>query len=304
LQLFTSFVQDEITLKPDRLYLTLGAKLEHNDFSGFEFEPSARIAWSVSRNDTLWAAFSRARGTPSPADRGIDYSLAAFPGPGGVPVLETVQGNPNTLSENLDALEAGYRAQLRGNISLDLSTYYNWYGDLTTYEPVSPFLDLNPPPPHLNVPIAFANQMHGQTLGLEMAVNWKITNRWTLSPGYAFEKLHMHLAPTSQDTTSVGAVEGSSPDHSAQLRSHLVLWHGLGWDTSAYFVGRLTDPSEASYTRLDTGLSWHFSEGASLSFVGQNLLRDRHEEFVDSPPSANTTTLVKRSAYVRLRWQF
>jgi len=113
----------------------------------------------------------------------------------------------------------------------------------------------------------------------------------------------MHLAPTSHDTTSVSGAEGSSPDHSAQLRSHLDLSHNLFWDASAYFVGRLTDPSEASYTRVDTQLSWHFSESASVSFVGQNLVRDLHEEFVDATGSARTT-LVKRGAYAKVTWQF
>jgi len=113
----------------------------------------------------------------------------------------------------------------------------------------------------------------------------------------------MHLAPASQDTTSVGAAEGSSPDHSAQLRSHFVLVHGLSWDASAYFVGRLTDPSEPSYTRLDTQLSWSFGEGTSLSIVGQNLASNLHEEFVDSTGSARTT-LVKRSTYAKFTWRF
>ena len=113
----------------------------------------------------------------------------------------------------------------------------------------------------------------------------------------------MQLAPTSQDMTSVSEAEGSSPDHSAQLRSHLVLWHGFSWDASAYFVGHLTDPSEPSYTRLDTQLSWHFKERTSLSFVGQNLVKDLHEEFIDSTGTARTTE-VKRSAYVKLSWQF
>jgi len=33
MQLYNGFVQDEITLIPDRLKLTVGTKLEHNDFS-------------------------------------------------------------------------------------------------------------------------------------------------------------------------------------------------------------------------------------------------------------------------------
>jgi hypothetical protein len=113
----------------------------------------------------------------------------------------------------------------------------------------------------------------------------------------------MHLAPTSQDTTSVDGAQGSSPDNSAQLGSHLLVGHGLTWDASAYFVGGLADPSEPSYTRLDTLLSWQFRERTSMSFVGQNLLKDHQEEVVDSTGTARTTQ-VKRSEYVKLSWQF
>ena len=113
----------------------------------------------------------------------------------------------------------------------------------------------------------------------------------------------MHPDPTSEDTLSVAAAEGGSPDHSAQLRSHLVLGHGLSWDTSAYFVDRLRYPSEPSYTRLDTQLDWRFTEKASLTFVGQNLAKDLHEEFVDLTQSARSTE-AKRSTYVKLCWWF
>ena len=145
--------------------------------------------------------------------------------------------------------------------------------------------------------------MHGETHGFEVAVNWKATRRWTLNPGYAFEQIHMHLAPASQDTASVSEAQGSTPVNAAQLRSHLDLLRGLSWDTSAYFVGRLNDPAEPSYTRLDTGLSWPLGEKINLSLVGQDLLRDRHEEFVDSTGSTRST-LIKRSAYAKVEWRF
>src|SRR6185295_12904860 len=38
LKLFSAFVQDEIRLVPDRLSLTAGIKLEHNDFTGLELQ--------------------------------------------------------------------------------------------------------------------------------------------------------------------------------------------------------------------------------------------------------------------------
>jgi iron complex outermembrane recepter protein len=302
-QLFSTFVQDEITLKPDRLYLTIGAKFEHNDFSGFEFQPDVRITGNLTKNQMLWAGYSRARRTPSPADRGLRVGLAAFPGPGVLPVLLTLLGSAATVSENLDAFEAGYRTQPRANISMDLTIFYNRYGTLTTSEPGTPFLELNPQPPHLNVPIIFANLMNGETHGLETAVNWKVTDRWTLSPGYAFQRIHLQLAPTSQDQQSVSTGEGNSPHHQAQLRSHLALPRGFEWNASVYFVSRLPAQQVPSYTRLDTGITWRPSERVVLSLVGQNLLRDHHLEANGSDQS-EISSLIKRSVYAKLAWQF
>jgi iron complex outermembrane recepter protein len=302
-QLFTSFLQDEITLKPDRLSLTIGAKLERNAFSGFEFQPSARIAWNVTKGNLLWASYSRARRTPSPSDRGLNVALAAFPGPGGLPVLLTLLGSPDTVSENLDAFEAGYRAQLRGNLSLDLTSYYNRYGNLQTLEPEAPFLEFNPPPPHVNVPLVFSNQMHGESHGLELAVNWKVTDRWTLSPGYAVETIHLHTSPASHDTTSVATGRDNTPDNEAQLRSNLALPRGLEWNTSVNFVGRLEAEHVPSYTRLDTGITWRASEHLSVSLVGQNLLKDHHLE-VHSSDQAEISSLIKRSGHAEVTWRF
>lgn len=302
-QLFGSFIQDEIAVVPDRLYLTVGTKLEHNYYTGFDFMPSARAAWTPNPHHTLWAAVSKADRTPSALDASIRASINGFPGPGGIPVSISLIGNPEVKNEGLIAYEVGYRTTVLKQLSIDLTAYYNDYADQETTEPSTPFMENTPPPPHLVMPLIFENLMHGETHGIEVTVNWQPTRRWTLSPGYAFEEIHMHLAPGSQDTTSVSAAEGSSPDHSAQLRSHLVLPHGLSWDTSAYFLGRLTDPVEPSYTRLDTQLTWNFGEGASVSFVGQNLLKDLHEEFVDSTGSAGTTQ-VKRSAYAKFTWRF
>ena len=45
---------------PDRLKLTLGAKVEHNEFTGFEFQPSARLLWTINKKQVAWGAISRA----------------------------------------------------------------------------------------------------------------------------------------------------------------------------------------------------------------------------------------------------
>lgn len=70
-QLFNAFVQDQITLKPDRVTLYLGSKFESGYFSGFDIEPSARLAWTPSNRRTFWAAVSRASWPPTRRDIGL-----------------------------------------------------------------------------------------------------------------------------------------------------------------------------------------------------------------------------------------
>ncbi len=301
-QLFGAFLQDEIAVLPDRLVLTIGAKLEHNDYSGFGAMPSARAAWIPTPRQTLWVAISETERTPDELDDALRADAGVIPGPGGLPIVPTVFGNPHLKNERLTAYEAGYRTIAWKQLSIDFAAYYNDYRHLVTAEPSTPF-PVNTPSPYLVLPLVYENLMHGETHGTEIAVHWRPTSRWALSPGYAFEEIHMHLAPGSEDTTSVGEAEGSSPTNSAQLRSHLTLVHGLAWDLSGYFVGRLANPVEPSYTRLDSGLFWEPGERIGLSVVGQNLLRDRHQEFFDVTESANTT-LIQRSVYGKVEWRF
>jgi iron complex outermembrane recepter protein len=303
MQLFSLFVQDEIALLPDKLYLTVGTRLDHNYYTGLNIVPGAQVSWAPSQRQMLWAAISQANRTPSEIDTGSRLNLAGFPGPAGTPILVALVGNPHLDDEALTAYESGWRTTVLESLSIDLAAYYDVYKSQETTEPAAPFFETTPAPPHLVLPVTFENMMHGEAHGFEMAVNWKATDRWSLSPGYAFEQIHMHLDPTSQDTTSVLGAEGSSPVHSAQLRSHFDLAHGVEWDASAYFVDRLRSGPIPSYTRLDTGLTWRWTEGLGMTLVGQNLVKDRHLEFVDDTGSVRST-LIKRSAYAKFTWQF
>jgi len=301
--LYSGFIQDEVTLVPSRVKLTLGARLDHNYYSGFDLMPSARVAWIVNPRTTLWTAVSRAERTPSEQDVYRRVNLGWYPVPGGLPYLISVIGNPNIKNEGITAIEAGYRASLTSSLTFDLAAYYNHYDHQYTIETAPPFEEDTPAPPHIVIPYIDKNLMHGETHGFELAVNWQPVSRWTLSPGYAFERIHMHVDPGSTDVFSAPEAEGSSPKQSAQLRSHLRLWRGLEWDASAYFNDRLPALLVPSYTRVDTQLSWSFGESATVSFVGQNLAQDDHEEFVDTTGTARTT-LVKRSAYVKFTARF
>ena len=303
MQVFGGFFQDEVAVIPDKLYITAGTKLEHNRYTGLNWMPSIQASWTPSRRQMFWAAISQSVRTPGEVDTGIRANLAGFPGPSGSPVLVALIGNPHFRNETLTSWEMGYRTTIAKLFSIDLALYRHDYRDQQTTEPLPPFFETTPAPPHVVSPLTYGNLMHGETTGFEITANWKVVDRWTLSPGYAFEQIHMHLDPTSQDTGSVLNAEGSSPAHSASLRSHMDVFRRIGWDSSAYFVDRLASGGVPSYVRLDTGLVLSLTERLSMSLVGQNLLRDHHLEFIDDTGSVRST-LIKRGAYAKITWQF
>jgi iron complex outermembrane receptor protein len=302
-QFFSSFVQDEIAIRPDRLYLTVGAKLEHNSFTGFGVEPSVRMAWIVNERNMFWAAVSRALRTPSQSDRDIRVNDSVFPGPNGLPVLVSIFGSPTRQNERLNAFEFGYRTEIAKRISFDGTVFYNDYDNLVSLEPGTPFLETNPPPLHLVAPNTFGNQTYGETHGVELSVNWKVAKYWTLSPGYSFLAMHLHEDAAGHDTTTIPGTQGGFPSQQAQLRSHVELSNHWQWNASAYFVGRLPAPAVPSYTRLDTNVIWQPRKEFSISLVGQNLLSDHHLEYL-GPDQTEQSSLIKRSAYAKITWQF
>jgi iron complex outermembrane recepter protein len=228
---------------------------------------------------------------------------------GNPPTLLRLLGNPDYQDERLVAYEAGYRTTLSDRLSLDLAAYYDDYDSLQTTEPGTPFFENSPAPRHEVEPFTYENLMYGEADGIEVAANWKVSNRFSLSPGYAFEQIHMHTLAASQDTMTARFVEGAVPTHSAQLRGHLQIAPSLGWDAAAYFVDRLNHEGPTgnvvipAYARVDTGLTWSTLERFSISLVGQNLAEDHHAEFQDIN-GALQNGQIKRSAYVKFAARF
>ena len=78
--LFSLMAQDEIALKPNRLYLTLGSKFERNDFTGFEMQPTIRVRWTPDdASDSLGRRLARSASADaarhgSSSDRSRDSS--------------------------------------------------------------------------------------------------------------------------------------------------------------------------------------------------------------------------------------
>ncbi|HKX31320.1 MAG TPA: TonB-dependent receptor [Blastocatellia bacterium] len=299
-QIFSAFVQNELTLVKNRLRLTVGSKLEHNDYMGYEAQPSARLLWMPSQRQTVWAAASRVVKTPARIDRGLRYNIMAVPGPGPLYTVLAVFGNPNFKSEELRAYEFGYRVRPSRKFSLDLATFYNFYDRLRADDAGRPFLETAPP--RLVVPLPFGNLLNGKNYGLEASVNGEINRRWKFRGGYSYLGAELNHKLAGQDL-NVDRFEGGSPRHQFQLHSYFKLPRNFELNTSLYHVSRLPASQTPRCTRLDAGIGWKVRETIELNLGLQNLLDDRHPES-NSFDAAIIKSQVRRSAYGKMTWKF
>jgi iron complex outermembrane receptor protein len=260
---FNGFVQDDMPLKTDRLRLTLGTKIEHNDYTGVEVEPSGRLAWTLPRRQLLWGAVSRAVRTPSRIDRDLFVPLA----PGSTSLL--LAGGPNFVSEDVLAYELGYRSEPSDRLSLTVATYYNEYSHIRSLE------RLTPPAPF---PLVLGNGQAGSGFGAELTAEYRVTPWWRIRSGYTALRLHIHPEPGSTDTT-FGSSEAHDPTQYGTLRQSLDLPAHLQFDLGFRYVGQIVNQAVPAYGDLDGRLAWKVTPAVELSIAGQNLLHASHAEF-------------------------
>ena len=303
--LYSAFLQDEIQLAPS-VYLTAGSKLEHNDYTGYEAEPSVRLQWNLDPSELLWGAVSRAVRTPSRYDRDLvaPSGFINAPPPLQLPAF-IITPSPGFVSETLISYEAGYRAELSPRLTGSLSTFYNDYRDLrsVTATPTTPFY----PYPF---PIYFQNNLEGDTYGLELSVSYQVLDWWRLHAGYNLVRESLHLKPGTTDATG-GTNDTADPQQQVVVRSSMDLPCNLSWDASLRWVdsfliddGPAAGPALAivpSYFGLDMRLGWHITSRLDLSVVGQNLLHEYHVEYGFPLP---TREPIVRSVFVRFTWGY
>ncbi len=273
LSLANVFVQDTITLNP-ALSLTLGVKLEHNDYTGAEFMPDARLAWRASDTSVVWLSAARAVRTPSRFDTEL-FATTTFAGGAGF------------VSEDLLAFELGYRGQPLSDLSVSVSAYFNIYDDLRTVEATTPTV----------FPLMVKNGMDGNTYGAEAWATYAATDWWRLKAGANVLRKELHLKPGSRDFFGV-AFAGNDPSFQFQAQSDMDLGQDVNFNVSLRSIDALASPRVGAYSEADAKISWRVVDNLQLSLAGMNLLHERHVEFINGslPPLA-----IPRSVYLSAR---
>lgn len=310
--IFNAFAQDQINLIPERVVLTIGSKLEHNDYTGFEVEPGARIAWTPTDRQTIWASVSRAVRTPSQFEDGIRLQLAALPAapPATPPQLITLSGNRDFNSEVLVAYELGYRVQPHPRLTLDFTAFVNSYDGLRD---TPNHLDPSTLPGYLKVIAQFHNGIRGETYGGETAATWQPRDDWRLTASYSILENHLESPPDAL-TGQPQSAYLKAPEQQFAIRSSHDLTAKVTCDLWLRYVGRFYSstvvlpgdnfsPQIESYFSLDARIAWQVTKNLELSLVGQNLLEEGHREFNPTYLSMNATR-VPRSVFGKVTWRF
>ncbi len=286
--LYSGFAQDEISLGRN-LFFTLGSKLEHNYYTGFEFEPSGRLQWNITSNHMVWGAVSRAVSTPSRVDEAENI-------PSIIPGVPFLKGNTNFVSESEIAFELGYRAQFGQKVSASLSSYFNYYDHIRSTGIT----------PGTIIPFVFQNNLKGETWGFELSMDYQILDWWRLHGGYNFLQENIYVKPGDEDIND-GFNETADPENQVFLRSSMDLPYHTQFDLAGRWIDQLTINSGAtlatvpSYFEMDARLAWQATKHIEFSIVGQNLLHAQHLEYGFPGPD---TEEIARSVYgkVTFRW--
>ncbi len=281
-QLVNAFVQDAITLLPQRLIATVGTKIEHNTYTGVEYQPTARLRWSPDRRQTYWGGVSRAVRIPTRFDTDFRFT-------GTFPVV-VLQGSADFKSETVIAVEAGYRTRLGTRVAVDLAGFVNGYDDLRSQEPAagSP-----------GIPVTLGNLLQATTRGVEIGVDYQPTPSWEWHLSYTALGEDFRLAPESRDVSG-GSAEHNEPDHYLTVRSFANLPAGTEFDVVFRFAGALPRPAVPAYAELTLRAGWNRGP-VQLSITGDNLLHGRHGEAAATGPLQEQFL---RRATARATWRF
>ena len=298
--LYSGFIQNRFAIIPNELFLTLGSKFEHNNYTGFEYQPNARLSWSIDNKQTIWASISRAVRTPNRSEDDIQFVVDVFrPGelfPASPSGFLSQIGNRSFDSEELIAYELGYRFLPSKTLFIDTALFFNDYDNLRTLEPGTLFSF-----PNVALPLNIANLGKAKSYGGEIAVNWGVTKNWELSGSYSFLKIDTDIDATSNDVI-LSVDRNKSPKNQFNLRSHLKLPHGVEMDNTLYYVDNLSKTGIDSYLRFDTRLGWEPIRGMTINLVGQNLFDDYHPEF--TAPLHSKDVEIGRSFYLKFLYHF
>ena len=311
--LYNAFIQDDISLNP-KWDMTLSSRFEHNDFTGFEVQPNARLTWRPTESRTFWSAISKAVKTPSLSDTKLQTNGIAISKTSLATYVVPISGSKNLSSEKLTAFELGYREVFNKSLRFDSTVFFNQYTDIQAYTqgsqcPVGTFnsgicVGTGMGAAVTTIPSQLSNGIEAQSYGFETVIDWQANNWWKLQLTYSW--FNIEAIPNKERTDFLTAnehlIEDQSPEHTANIRSNMNLPDNWYLDLWLRYMSPIKSAGISAYSTMDFRLAKKFYNELEVSLVGQNLFSKSRLEFTEALSGLGATE-VERAWYLQLRWQ-
>jgi iron complex outermembrane receptor protein len=271
------FVQDEFQIS-EKLELTAGVKLERNDYTGWEYLPSLRLAWKPADHQLIWGALSRAVRAPSRFDRDV-----FFP-PAGPPFA--IAGGPSFVSEVANVLEIGNRGQISSFLTYSVTAFRHDWTRLRSATSAP-------------LPLFLVNEIDGFVNGVEAWATLQPARNLRLMGGFTTLREHLSFKPGNNETLA------NDPDHQWMLRAMFNPAERHELDLMVRRVGSLPLQSVPGYTAIDARWGWQVTRQMEVSITLENINDREHAEIGAPPPGLLATGRSEfgRSAFFKLVWR-
>ena len=295
--IFSGFVQDDISLVPKRLALTLGSKFEYTTYSGKNAQPSVRLLFTPDDNTVFWGSVTRAVRTASRIEDGFNFS---FLSQASLPLYLRLIGDGLFTPEELIAYEVGHRRYIRKRGYIGLTLFHNSYRDLLSVESDAPFAESTPAPPRLILPLYLRNGINASSTGGELSALWDLRQWWRVRGSYSLDLIDARRSRTSKDVSTVGQLEGDSPAHTVTIQSSFELPRRIDLNLAYRYVSSIPDQRVPAYHTGDARIGWRLAGPWEIEAVGRNLFQPSHIEYGGVP---GPLVGIKRSFYGGVIWR-
>ena len=223
------------------------------------------------------------------------YYFFQLPTPAPPGYLGLLQGNPNLLSEVVDAYEAGYRRRFGDRFHIDVATFRNRYSRLDIV------LEIGAPSvtgSTLLFPVIYGNSGRAASEGLEFAATWQVSRQWKIDGSYSWffvDNLGLPASLSSEDTAPHHQVKPS-------FGTGFWSWGNFSADLEGFYLSAIDLYAIRSNVRLNVNFRWRLSPRTDLGFAMNNLTNSNQIRFL----AQDTVTEMhdRRTAELKMSWRF
>jgi iron complex outermembrane receptor protein len=321
---YGGLAQAQYNVIADKLDLIVGVKVDHNDLTGWENQPLARLVWKPLNNQVLWASVSKSVRVPSLLEFNDNFLIdgqrveEVSPITTGIPEIDRyyirtyLNGNDNVKSEKSVSYEMGYRLS-DTTWALDLSVYHTDTDDVAVIQ-IDPNIDQFLP--------VFALLQAGQidaavqalmttsinfdlvsnagltTEGGDVVLSWQPSDNFTAEVGYSYNTFNYDLA---DNTFPAIGFDSTSRQLFTKADIHFFEQHNI-------FASLRVENSDAyqteNYTALDLTWNWAFHPNWAFAIMGKNLFAGSHLEYGNNSETYTRSNYIDESVTFKITAKF